>query len=191
VQTIPVRTLPLTSTQAAILGLLTFGERSGYDLRKGAERSVGYLWAPAKSQIYAVLPTLVEERYATRRGVSQDTRPDKHLYRITARGERALREWLMEADAEPSTARSVFMLKVFYGSHLPQAVLISLIDERRRRLEADRDRLLQIEREARAENDDADFFPLLTLRSGLLHARASIRWCNEVLAALGERKETP
>ncbi len=43
-----------------MLGLLAEGDRSGYDLLKRAERSVAHMWAPAKSQLYAVLPRLVE-----------------------------------------------------------------------------------------------------------------------------------
>ena len=53
----------LTATEAALLGLLRKGPMSGYDLRKDVERSVGYFWAPAKTQIYATLPRLVESGF--------------------------------------------------------------------------------------------------------------------------------
>ena len=49
---------PLSDTEYAVLGLLTFGERSGYELDKLAGRSIGYFWRPAKSKIYAILPRL-------------------------------------------------------------------------------------------------------------------------------------
>jgi DNA-binding PadR family transcriptional regulator len=178
----------LTGTQAAVLGLLTVGERSGYDLRKAAERSVGYLWKPAKSQIYAILPMLVEEGYATRRDVAQEARPDKQLYRITAKGERALRDWLEHAEIEPQTWRDAFMLKVFFGEHLPHDSLVALVEQHRQKLVDHRDRLLEIESDAKSEDDGSDFFPLLTLRSGVLHTRAAIRWCDETLRALEERR---
>jgi DNA-binding PadR family transcriptional regulator len=47
----PVRTkaATLTVTEVAVLGLLTRGPMSGYDLKKSAETSVGYFWDPAKS----------------------------------------------------------------------------------------------------------------------------------------------
>jgi len=35
---------PLSDTEHAVLGLLTFGERSGYELDKLAGRSIGYFW---------------------------------------------------------------------------------------------------------------------------------------------------
>ena len=84
------RTLPATSY--AILGLLTFGEMSGYDLMKLAAQSVAYFWTPAKSQIYGELKRLVEAGFATAREVAQHQRPDKRLFRITPEGEWALRD---------------------------------------------------------------------------------------------------
>src|SRR4051794_27802576 len=54
VRTMPLRTKtrtsapPVTATEVAVLGLLADGERSGYDLLREAERSVGFFWTPAK-----------------------------------------------------------------------------------------------------------------------------------------------
>ena len=46
---------PVTATEVAVLGLLADGESSGYDLLRAAERSVGFFWTPAKTQLYAIL----------------------------------------------------------------------------------------------------------------------------------------
>src|SRR3954451_13911426 len=86
----------LTSTEAAVLGLLLEeGEQSGYDLSRQAARSVGYFWAPVQSRMYATLPRLVERGFARSREVVESNRL-KQLYRITAAGKAALREWLHE-----------------------------------------------------------------------------------------------
>ena len=77
---------PVTATEVAVLGLLADGERSGYDLLRAAERSVGFFWTPAKTQLYAVLRKLVENGFATSRLVRQYERPDKTLYRLTDLG---------------------------------------------------------------------------------------------------------
>ena len=51
-----------TTTEAAVLALLALnGEQSGYDLLKHVTRSIGHIWAPAKSQLYALLPRLVQD----------------------------------------------------------------------------------------------------------------------------------
>ena len=66
-----MQTTSLTTTEAVLLGLLAEGERSGYDLLKRVEASVAHIWSPAKSQLYAVLPRLVEGGLARRRTVRQ------------------------------------------------------------------------------------------------------------------------
>ena len=61
----------LSTTEFAVLGLLSFGPRSGYELKKAAEAGVGYVWTAAKSHIYGVLPRLVDGGLATTRRVAQ------------------------------------------------------------------------------------------------------------------------
>ena len=96
--------------------MLTRGERSGYDLLKAIEGGVGFFWTPAKSQLYALLPKLVERGLLKARRVEQEKRPDKTLYRITPAGRHALRDGLMQAS--PAVDRNAFELRVFFGEHL-------------------------------------------------------------------------
>src|SRR4051812_50110597 len=84
----------ISATEAAVLGLLTRGELSGYDLQRAAEAAGGFFWAPTKSRIYAVLPTLVDRGYATSREVVQSGRPNKQLYKITKSGRAIVQAWL-------------------------------------------------------------------------------------------------
>src|ERR671934_2730282 len=81
----------LSYTEYAVLGLLTFGERSGYDLDALAKRTIGFFWRPAKSKIYVSLPRLVERGLASASPVAQEKRPDKTVYRITSAGRRGRR----------------------------------------------------------------------------------------------------
>src|SRR5215216_3409871 len=90
---------PVTATEVAVLGLLVDGECSGYDLLRSAERSVGFFWTPAKTQLYAILRRLVENGFATARHVRQTERPDKTLYRITPAGEERLRAGLEQVQS--------------------------------------------------------------------------------------------
>src|SRR5256886_11497575 len=96
---------PLSDTEYAVLGLLTFGERSGYELDKLAQRSIGYFWRPAKSKIYDVLPRLVERSLAEAESVTQERLPDKVLYRITEAGTRALERWVNSPELGPGAYR--------------------------------------------------------------------------------------
>ena len=173
----PIRTslaqTTLTSTEAALLGLLADGEQSGYDLKRRVERSVGYFWAPARSQIYAVLPRLVDAGLARRRQVRQSSRPDKQLYRITQDGRAALAAWLdVPVAAEPG--HNVLLLKLFFGDHGDRAAMVEHVRARRRDAEQLKADLLEIE--ARASHTPEDRFPALTRRYGLEYADALIRW---------------
>src|SRR5688572_23665485 len=112
-------TTTLTITEAAVLCLLAVeGEHSGYDLLKMARGSVGHIWTPAKSRLYAVLPRLVDEGLALVREGGRDRGPDKQLYRISAQGRRVIEDWMHTVERD---AYDAFALRVFYGGLAPDA----------------------------------------------------------------------
>src|SRR6187551_3908474 len=125
----------LTTTEYAILGLLAGGESSGYDLARAADRTIVYMWAPSRSQIYKVLPRLVAWGLATSREVEQRGRPDKAVYRITTAGRSTLRAWL-EDDTEASQAGgTVFLLKLFLAGAAPPDAALRQLEAYQNRLE--------------------------------------------------------
>ena len=106
----------LTISEAAVLALLAIeGERSPYDLMKLVSGAIGYVWAPAKTQLYAILPRLERSGLAHSRRARDGGRPEKQVYGLTSEGRRALDEWLAE---EPSST-DAFFLKLFVGGLAP------------------------------------------------------------------------
>jgi DNA-binding PadR family transcriptional regulator len=180
----PVRTktTQLTTTEVAVLGLLSHGPRSGYDLKKAVESSVGYFWGPAKSQIYAVLPRLVDAGLASVRKVAQTQRPDKNVYRLTAAGRAALKAWIEESPTPPDPDRNPLLLKVFFGDLGSAEVLARHIRERRHEAERLRATLEELELD--------DLHPELTRRWGLEYAQAVIRWARHAERELSARSRT-
>lgn len=174
----------LSTTEFAVLGLLSFGERSGYEMKKAAERGVGYVWTAAKSHVYAVLPRLVEGGYATTRRVTQKRRPDKQVYKITRKGERAFKEWL-EAPIEERGARSPFLLKIFFGDLMSKEALVAHIERMRAEVVRTLEEYREIE--GRIRDDSQSYYGYVTLRWGLAQARAWIRWADGILRELEER----
>lgn len=176
--------MQLSTTEYAVLGLLSSGERSGYDLKKAAEAGVGYVWTATKSQIYTVLPRLVEGGYATAKHVRQERLPDKQVYRITKRGEEAFRAWL-EEPVDYHSSRSPFLLKVFFGAKMSADALAAHV---RRKREAVAEELAEYrEIEKRIKDDERSYFGYATLRWGLAESRAWIRWANGFLEELEAR----
>lgn len=177
----------MTTTEVAVLGLLTRGPKSGYDVKKHAETSVGYFWDPAKSQIYAVLPRLVEAGYATSRRVAQEQRPDKQVYRITRRGREALKDWIELTPPPPDPARNPLLLKVFFGDLAAPAAVLEQVRARREdaeELKAELDRI-----DEGSTGREGDFYPSLTRSYGQHWANAVIQWAKEVERRIDERGE--
>jgi len=172
-----MRARGISSTEAAILGLLRLGERSGYDLSKMVRGSVGYFWSPAQSQIYSILPRLVEAGFAVRRGVRQARRPDKQLYRITKRGEAALDEWLNDPETEAAPAKNPFLLKLFLGEFMSREAVVAHVKRGRAEAAAELAELEQI----RPDTSGAHPYDGLILDWGLMRARAFIRWADRAV----------
>lgn len=162
--------------------MLTRGEHSGYDLLKAIEGGVGIFWTPAKSQLYALLPKLVERGLLKARRVEQEKRPDKTLYRITPAGRRALRDGLMQASQ--AVDRNAFELRVFFGEHLRPGALRKMIEARR---DSQRAHLAKLEEIEPTVDPRAELYPYLTLLAGKENAKAAIRWAEQALELLDER----
>jgi PadR family transcriptional regulator AphA len=171
----------LSTTEGAVLGLVAFGERSGYDLALLAEDSVQHLWTPSRSQIYKTLPRLVADGLARRRDVEQQGRPDKTLYRITRNGRAALRGWLDEVEEEPAAGRIVFPLKLFFcefaSEGTAQAQLAAYRGLLVRRLEC-----YEGLRDGPRRLDSV--YTVHVLRHGISRVRGTLAWVDETAAAL-------
>ncbi len=174
----------LTTTEAALLGLLRKGPMSGYDLQKDIHRSVGYFWAPAKTQTYATLPKLVAAGYATQERIVQDARPDKTVYAITGAGREALREWVEDAPLDAGQGRNLILLKLYFGDGVDQDALVRQLRERREDAERLLEELEQLERDGAGTSR----YEAITRRWGFLYAEALRRWTEEAEAALAEAR---
>jgi len=176
-------------TAYGILGMLTFAEMSGYDLGKAIEGSIGFFWAPVKSQLYAELRRLVTLGWAREREVEQADRPDKRVYTITPAGREALGSWLRTPPSEFDPIKSPFLLRLFFG-HLagPDAVR-ELVTEHRRQAEELLDTFGHIE-EHIVEQGGA-LPPYLTLTYGMTYASGVVDWCDRTLEQLDEGMTVP
>jgi PadR family transcriptional regulator AphA len=173
-------TRTLTTTEAAVLALLALeGERSGYDLLKHVRKAIGYIWAPARSQLYALLPRLVKDGLAHGRSVTQADRPDKTLYRISENGRRALDGWLETVDADD---RDAFQLRLFVGALTTHEVLIRHVEAFRQRTAEWLAELRQVE--TTNSRRGADYYHYFLLRYGLQHAELQLEWAEWVLRSL-------
>lgn len=147
-------------------------------------KAIGHIWAPAKSQLYAVLPRMARDGLAEARTIVQSARPDKRLYRITPAGRTSLDGWL--ETIEPGSVDR-FYLRLFVGGLTSPEVLIEHVEQFRLDTEARLDELRAIEpTNSRAGND---FFHYFLLRHGIEGAEQSLVWADWVVAELRRRAE--
>ncbi len=173
------------TTQYGILGLLTWGPKSGYDIRKEVRESIGHFWSESYGQIYPVLRRLVAQRLATVRRVSGRAAANRKVYRITPLGRRELRRWLAQP-LRPAPIRSELCLKLCFGVEVPPESSLKLVKSFRATHAARLEEYARTEtllKDLLRKEPQAVFF-LLTLRMGLTVSRAAVGWADEAATAL-------
>ena len=103
------------SLKHAVLGLLSSGPASGYDLLQTFHQSLVNVWPATQSQLYGELGKLADAGLVT--VVSEGGRGRKE-YTITEEGLAELRHWLSEVEPVPQR-RSEMLLRVFFLGVIP------------------------------------------------------------------------
>jgi DNA-binding PadR family transcriptional regulator len=180
VVTTPPATRALTTSEAAVHALLALGgEGSGYELTKRVGRAIAYVWAPARSQLYALLPRLVADGHVDVRTVRQRTRPDKQVYTLTGEGRVALDAWL----ADESGGEAEFHLRLFVGSLVPRETLVGHVERFRA---ATVERLEEYRRiEPMNTREGVDRYHWFELHRAIERAEGDVAWADWVLEELG------
>ncbi len=71
------------------LGILTWGDASGYEIKKIFEDRLSYFYEASYGSIYPALTKLTDDGLVSCRAEAQDKRPDKKVYAITPTGRMA------------------------------------------------------------------------------------------------------
>jgi DNA-binding PadR family transcriptional regulator len=91
----PTPAADLRGLDVILLGLLSTGERTGYDVRKWIDHHGPFVGHRAQtSQIYRQLARTVERGWATVRTDPRDSGPDAKLYGLTDVGQARFRAWV-------------------------------------------------------------------------------------------------
>ena len=131
------------------LGVLTEGDKSGYDIKRCFEEAFSHFFVAGFGSIYPALAELSRSGLVTCENVEQEGRPDKKVYSLTPAGERLLVDELMSTPPRHKV-RSEFLVLMYFAHLLPPARLAVIIDERIAQWEP-----VLAEIEACATSDDA------------------------------------
>ena len=169
----------------ALLGLLSLGSMSGYDLKKVSEYSIGHFWNESYPQIYPMLKQLASEEMATCEVERQEGKADRRVYTLTEKGWDELRHWLSEP-FEEQIERNELLLKLFFAGLTQVAVSREHVLRHRAMQERRLEVYEQVEAELRAHREQDPRLPywLMTISYGRHVARALRDWCDETLVVL-------
>lgn len=177
-------------TAYVILGMLSIEpNKSGYDIRRAVESSVGYFWGESYGQIYPTLKRLAAEGLIVTTAAPAKQR--RQTYSITEAGRACLREWL----AQPfhnDPPRNEFLLKLFFCGEVEPGVAIAHIRELNERNRRSLETMRELEAFATKVNAGNPRLPywMLTLSLGITMTRAAIEWGDEALKSLAPQDAT-
>jgi DNA-binding PadR family transcriptional regulator len=164
----------------ALLALLVEGEAHGYQLLKRFNQRLGPFWHPNIGQVYQLLHELERRGLVARRDDASGTRL-RRLFRLTARGDRALRTWLARRPAWPPPLRDEIFVRFLAAERQGADALLGQLA----RQEAEYRRYLALVHEEAARPGQS-VTRRLTHEAALSHADAHLRWlarCRELLVA--------
>jgi DNA-binding PadR family transcriptional regulator len=174
----------MSLADAILVSLVDCG-KSGYDLAKQFDGSVGFFWKATHQQIYRELTKLEDQGWIVAQAIAQEGRPDKRNYSLTDEGQTHLKDWIAQS-CDPPSSKEELLVKIYAGFLVPSPILVSEI-ERHRQLHAEKLAIYQdIEKKMvpHLANDRNLKFVYLTLRRGLRFESDWIEWCDEAIAML-------
>jgi DNA-binding PadR family transcriptional regulator len=167
---------PVNATAGTVLGFLTGGPMSGWDVSSAITHSVGNFWNVTRSQVYRELKSLEAAGLVTSAGAKGPR--DRLAYRITPAGRREFKRWVAR-DLEDETPRVPVLLTTFFGRHVAPKRLAAILAAHRAILSEQMAEYRQIERQLA---DDP--FARATARYGIAYCRMAMRWIDTEGAAL-------
>ena len=122
----PATPASLTTTSYAILGLLAVKPWTTYELAQQMRRALGQFWPRAESKLYEEPKKLVAHGLARATKQTTGKRP-RTVYSITAKGRRAMAEWVPQPGAGPVLEFEA-LVKLFYAEHGTKQDILATLD---------------------------------------------------------------
>lgn len=172
----------VSTLTAMILGLLSEGERHGYDLLRYMEERGMLRWTRAsKVGVYKALARLEEEGCLASWTEKEGNLPQRRVYAITAAGEARLQDLLYSLCSSREPLRLDAAVGVAFLSRLEPGEACGALRQRREFLAGQAKRLAR-EREMMKGFADDTFLDILTREQSMY--REELRWLGRIIARI-------
>jgi PadR family transcriptional regulator AphA len=176
-----------TTTEESLLGLLSMGPMSGYQIKQRIGESIGNFWTESYGQIYPTLKRLEAQGLVASKDEEtggERGRPSR-VYALTEPGRERLREWL-GVPARSQVMRNETLLKLFFSDEIGPEAAMEHARAAKQMFEMSEQRYHAIEAGLTKQwpNHPALPYWLITVRYGLAQSRALAAWADDTLAEL-------
>lgn len=164
-------------TKYIILGMISSGPMSGYDIRKYVKELFSYIWDIGYGQIYPMLSRLEQEGMAVMSEAPSGRGPNRKVYEITDKGTKELRSWLKS----PEKKEYELLLKMCFGSEMEPGMLAEKLEAYARKREGE---IALIEQWLGGLGDGQPYGPntpyyRMVTKLGLAYFKEEAEWCKE------------
>ena len=171
------------SIRNSLLAILAVEPTHGYGLKSSFERSTSGTWPLNVGQVYTTLGRLERDGFVRPAGESGERA--KQVWRITAKGRRALEAWWQTPVVDDPPSRDELALKVLLAVAAESTDVTRILDAQR---VATMRRLQEYTRHKRQADPDRDLPWALLLDALILKAQAELNWLDRCEATLRQRK---
>lgn len=169
--------------QLLLLGLLRAQKMHGYQLNEFLERSYDFITDIKPSTAYYLLDKLANDGYVQVQVEQVGNRPPRRVYELTPAGEGRFLELLAANLANRTPPVYADEVGLSFMGELPQAEVQRALAEKRQLLQADLDRLTEIEAALRASGSAQ---VRLAADHHLTLLRAELAWFDTLLERLSQ-----
>lgn len=175
-------------TPYAVLGALSQGAKSGYDISRLFERASMFFWNESYGQIYPTLKRLKEKGMVTMERDEREVGPDRKVYTITDEGRQELERWLRQP-ASPHSMRDEYLLKLFFGQSERPSVALANLEKLADELE-DTLKGLASDRELLEDVDVDATFQSIALDWSESYHKTKLDWCRQAIEKIKRMQES-
>lgn len=109
------------------LGALTYGDATGYDIKKFFESTFSHCFLAGYGSIYPALAELTEDKLVTARTAPGQGGPSRKIYHLTETGRKAFLSKL-QGTVPQHKVKSEFLVLMYFAHLLPRARLDAILD---------------------------------------------------------------
>ena len=182
------------SLKHGLLGLLKYGDMTGYDLDKAFKSSLRPAWNVQTSQIYRELGTMEEKEWLSSRIEIQEGKPNRKYYHITQEGEKELKLWLLEDHvSEELYLRHPFFLQLFFAGENTEEENVEMIQKLKNRCHSEIEIIEAMYREAEeyrniVKDENRTKYWQLANMLGKSYYQNFINWADEAIQFLNKKE---